>query len=144
MTTLTRQRQETSVFSKTFRPALEAHPASCSMGTGGSFPEVERLGHAATHLHVLLTLGMSTVIPLPLEYVFMACVRTLFLTIHYLKRHSLYIMHCHHVYNCCLNNDVSQTVFHYVYVVCLHARFCMSRSNSPLVCELFKLKTAGN
>jgi len=51
-----------------------------------SFTEVERLGHAATHLHVLLTLGMSRAVPLIILYVFMDSARIFFLTIHYLKR----------------------------------------------------------
>ena len=137
---------ETGDFSlfQNIQTSSEAHPASCSMGTGGSFMEVERLGHAATYLHVLLTLGMSIAIPLLLLYMFMASARIFFLTIHYLKRYSLYILHCHHVYNRCLTTDVSQTIFHYVYVDCLHTRFCTSRFNSLLVCELTTLMTAGN
>ena len=137
---------ETGDFSlfQNIQTSSEAHPASCSMDTGGSFTEVEWLGHAATHLHVLLTLGMSRAIHLFILYVFMPSARIFFLTIHYLKRYSLYILHCHHAHNRCLTTDVSQTIYHYVYVVCLHTKFCMSRSNSLLICELLKLMTVGN
>ena len=58
--------------------AFNAHPASCSMSGGGSFPEA-KCGWSMrlmTHLHLMLSLRMSGAVPLPSLYTIMSCTVT--------------------------------------------------------------------